>query len=84
MKKRVDNKDRILKTFEDIPITFSTACAVMRIHSNDTLLRSYVEELFITLVDEIPKLVNILLRQHKGSRKSTHVPFNSSFQKTSC
>jgi hypothetical protein len=70
MKKRVDNRDRILRAFEDIPFTFSAACDAIRIHPTDIPLRSYVKELFLTLVDEIPKLVNIVLRQHRGSCKS--------------
>lgn len=70
MQKRTENQDRILRAFEDIPLTFSKACDAVKIHPNDDILRTNVEELFQTLLEEIPKLISILLRRHKGSRKS--------------
>jgi len=70
MKKRIDNRERILRAFEDIPLTLSTACEAINIHPRDTPLRGCVETLFVTLMDEIPQLISILLRQHKGSCKS--------------
>ncbi|KAK0383943.1 hypothetical protein NLU13_8034 [Sarocladium strictum] len=70
VQRRIYNREEILGAFEDIPLTFLRACEKLQTHPNDAELHSYVEELFGTLLEQIPKLVNILLRQHKGSLPS--------------
>ncbi|KAK2841625.1 hypothetical protein FQN49_006068, partial [Arthroderma sp. PD_2] len=65
--RRIGNGERILAAFEDIPITFSEACHALRAYPNDGLLRRFVEELYQTLLDVIPKLVEVLGRKHKVS-----------------
>lgn len=56
-----------MAAFEDIPFTFSEACIALRAHRDDPPLRTYVEELYQTLREQIPILEEILLRKHKGS-----------------
>lgn len=58
-----------MAAFEDVPITFSQACEALTTHPGDDPLRESVQRLFNALVEEIPKLVTILLRAHKGSCK---------------
>lgn len=65
--KHLDNRDQILRTFEKIPETFSQAVEMIRIHSEDEVLRRLVDDLFKTLVQEIPKLVRALQNQSSGS-----------------
>lgn len=67
LNKRIDNGERILTAFEDIPFTFSEACIALRAHRNDAALHAHVEDLYQTLRQQIPILVDILLRKHKGS-----------------
>jgi hypothetical protein len=67
VQKRIENGERILEAFEDIPIALSDACLALRTHSYDDILRQYVEELYETTVRETPKLIDILLRRHKES-----------------
>lgn len=65
--KRIDNGERILTAFEDIPFTFSDACIALRANRDDALLRTCVEELYQHVRQQTPVLVDILLRKHKGS-----------------
>ncbi|KAM5358870.1 hypothetical protein ACJZ2D_014929 [Fusarium nematophilum] len=67
LKKRIDNGERILSAFEDIPITFSEACHALVARPNDERLRNFVWDLFATVKEEISKLTEILLRKHKVS-----------------
>ncbi|KAH8178564.1 hypothetical protein LIA77_00083 [Sarocladium implicatum] len=70
VQRRINNREDILNAFEDIPLTFLQACEKLQAHPDDVELRRYVQDLFTTLVEHMPKLVNILLRQHKGSLPS--------------
>ncbi|KAH6687816.1 hypothetical protein F5X68DRAFT_261159 [Plectosphaerella plurivora] len=65
--RRIDNSERILNAFEDIPITFMSACLALRTHRDDQLLRQYVQGLFDILSEEIPEMQRILLRKHEAS-----------------
>lgn len=65
--KHLDNEDQILRTFENIPETFSQAVEMIRIHSEDDVLRKLVDDLFKNLVQEIPKLVRALQNHPSGS-----------------
>lgn len=65
--KHLDNQDQILRTFENIPETFSQAVEMIRIHSEDDVLRRLVDDLFKILVQEIPKLVRALQNHPSGS-----------------
>jgi hypothetical protein len=82
LQKRSENKEQILRTFEDVPIALSRASEALAIHPNDGVLRSYVQDLAKILVDRIPKLVEILLRKHKGSRKYRDKGQNHSREQT--
>ncbi|KAK7427912.1 hypothetical protein QQZ08_005524 [Neonectria magnoliae] len=67
LKRRVENGERILAAFEDIPIAFPEAVHAQRAHPMDEQLRGFIKNLYSTLREEIPKLTTILLRQRKGS-----------------
>ncbi|KAK0625447.1 hypothetical protein B0T17DRAFT_655176 [Bombardia bombarda] len=67
LKKRIDNREQILTTFEDIPTTLSRACEAVAIHHEDNALRGHVENLYQVLRNKMPRLIEILNRQHKGS-----------------
>ncbi|KAK0646902.1 hypothetical protein B0T16DRAFT_446786 [Cercophora newfieldiana] len=65
--KRIENQEQIFRAFEDIPLTFSKACEACQSYPRDEDLRSSVLDLYRVLMEEIPKLTDILLRRHKGS-----------------
>ncbi|KAI0386148.1 hypothetical protein F5Y04DRAFT_116479 [Hypomontagnella monticulosa] len=67
LQKRIDNREQIFRIFKDVPIIFAKACEAIITHPRDDILRGYVNNLFTTLVDVIPKLVEIMLRRRKGS-----------------
>ncbi|KAI1329097.1 hypothetical protein F5Y16DRAFT_133499 [Xylariaceae sp. FL0255] len=58
--KRIENRDKILETFEDIPLMFSKACEAFKNQPDDVILRSDVETLCKTLNNEISGLILIL------------------------
>ncbi|KAF4966054.1 hypothetical protein FSARC_6254 [Fusarium sarcochroum] len=67
LRKRIENGERILAAFEDIPMTFSEACHALSAHPNDEPLRTYVFELYLTVKEQVTKLTEVLLRKHKAS-----------------
>ena len=67
MQKRIDNREQILRTFEDVPIIFARACDAINTHPDDQILRKLVVNLFETLVETTQTLAEILLRRRKGS-----------------
>ena len=69
MQKRTENREQILRTFEDVPIIFARACDAIIVHPEDQTLRSHAINLFETLVDTTQKLAEILLTKRQGSCK---------------
>lgn len=68
--KRLDNQERILELFEDIPGTFLHAMEMKHIHAEDDQLGSLVNELLSVVVQEMPKLEEALSHQHKDPKFS--------------
>jgi len=68
LQKRIENQEKILRIFEDVPLIFNEACETVQLHPADSALRQSVLDLYQALVREIPILVDILLRRHKGPR----------------
>ncbi|KAK7744278.1 hypothetical protein SLS62_010305 [Diatrype stigma] len=65
--KRTENRDQILRTFEDVPMVFAKACDAIKTHPNDKALHGHVNNLFTVLIDVTPKLIEILLRRRQGN-----------------
>lgn len=73
LRQRIHSREKILRSFEDIPLIFSKACDTFNNHPGDGPLHECVEGLYDTLKDEILKLTEILNRQQKGSCESTEL-----------
>ena len=69
MQKRTENREQILRTFEDVPIIFARACDAINVHPEDQILRCHAINLFETLVDTTQKMAEILLRKRNGPCK---------------
>ncbi|KAH7375239.1 hypothetical protein B0T11DRAFT_323291 [Plectosphaerella cucumerina] len=61
--RRIDNSERILNAFEDIPITFMSACLALRTHRDDQPLR----QRFYSANIKMPRR---LFKQHPEAEKS--------------
>ena len=67
----MENGERILAAFEDIPMTFMEACHALSAHPKDEPLRTCVFELYLIVKEQVTKLTEVLLRKHKASCKAS-------------
>ncbi|KAI0145062.1 hypothetical protein GGR57DRAFT_494733 [Xylariaceae sp. FL1272] len=66
LRQRIDNREKILQTFEDIPSMFLKACEAFSIHPGDAILRNHVESLCATIRSEASKLTALLNPEKKS------------------
>ncbi|KAK7963481.1 hypothetical protein PG996_008828 [Apiospora saccharicola] len=73
LRQRVTNRERIIRAFEDMPLTFSKACDTFCNHPEDEALKEYVNDLYETLRLQVPRLVETLTRPKEGSYECTEL-----------
>ena len=69
LRQRITNRDKIVRAFEDMPLTFSKACETFSNHHEDETLKRCVTDLYETLRSQVPRLVETLTRPKEGSCK---------------
>ncbi|KAK8113457.1 hypothetical protein PG984_013983 [Apiospora sp. TS-2023a] len=67
LRQRVTNREKIIRAFEDMPLTFSKACDTFCNHPEDEALKQYVNDLYETLRLQVPRLVETLRAARKVS-----------------
>ncbi|KAK7935964.1 hypothetical protein PG985_001459 [Apiospora marii] len=73
LRQRVTNREKIIRAFEDMPLTFSKACDTFCNHPEDEALKHYVNDLYETLRLQVPRLVETLTRPKEGSYECTEL-----------
>ncbi|KAK1759114.1 hypothetical protein QBC47DRAFT_336789 [Echria macrotheca] len=66
VKQRAENREKILSTFENIPLLFFEAIEARKAFPSDLSLVAEVQAMYEALLQDIPKLTNALLRKHGG------------------
>ncbi|KAK8034170.1 hypothetical protein PG993_009165 [Apiospora rasikravindrae] len=87
LRQRVTNRDKIIRAFEDMPLTFSKACDTFSNHHEDDVLKHHVIDLYDTLRSQVPRLVETLTRPKEGSlgkRLLRHHPENEAVTIDEC
>jgi hypothetical protein len=65
VQKREEDREKIFRAFEDIPNIIEKAQTTCETFPAEMSLQKCVQDLYETLLQEIPRLINILLRKQK-------------------